>query len=86
MIKEPFKIDEMVHDDLTRHICKVIGIKCAVGHVWDGGQQVDYGGVVWGIWLDEPYLDGGRHPWEVTKLGSVNQLTLNLEGVDHEVP
>lgn len=86
MIKETFKVNEMVYDDLTRHTCKIIGINYALGRVWDGGRQVTYHGVVCGIWLDDPYLDGGRHPWEVTKLRDVNQLTLNLEGVDHEVP
>lgn len=78
-MKAPFVVGELVHDDLTRHKCKVIGISYGYGKVWEGGKQVHYGVGAWGIWLDDPYLDGGRHPWEVSKIRNTCQTELDFK-------
>jgi len=63
----PFNVGEEVYDDLTQKICKVIGLSYEIGRT-----DPDHPGVssigCWGIWIDSPWVDGGRHPWEVTKL------------------
>jgi len=47
------KEGDEVHDDLTRTVCKIVIIT-----VDEFGNK--------GIWLDNGYLDGGRHPWEIS--------------------
>lgn len=47
------KEGDEVYDDLTRKISKIVKI------------TVDKFGNK-GIWLDNDYLDGGRHPWEIS--------------------
>lgn len=48
------KVGDIVHDDLTN--CEVTVIKITK----------DKNGNI-GIWLDHDYLDGGRHPWEISE-------------------
>jgi len=62
----PFIVGEKVIDDL---ICKeqtVIGISYSHGFV--NGDKKCNNCHCWGIWIDSDYLDGARHPWELTKL------------------
>ncbi len=47
-------IGDEVHDDLTSKRSKIINI-----------TEDPKGN--FGIWLDNDYLGGGRHPWEISK-------------------
>lgn len=47
------KEGDEVYDDLTHNLSKVMKIT-----VDEFGNK--------GIWLDNDYLDGGRHPWEIS--------------------
>lgn len=47
------KVGAEVWDDLTGRRAKIRRI------VVNPGQTA-------GIWLDDPYLEGGRHPWEIS--------------------
>lgn len=49
------KVGDLVKDDLTRTVCTVVKVETSPN-----------GSV--GIWLDNDYLGGGRHPWEVTEI------------------
>lgn len=60
-----FVVGEKVMDDLTRELHLVIGISYKNGHCGDKKTNHYH---CWGIWIDSSYLDGGRHPWELTKL------------------
>jgi len=48
-----FKVGQIVKDDLTGKVVTIERI------------NVDTKGNV-GLWVSSEYLDGGRHPWEVT--------------------
>lgn len=62
-----WKVGDVVQDDLTLTLAKVVGIEWADGQVRDSkNRKVKYYGCV-AIWLDNDYLDGGRHPWEVSE-------------------
>jgi hypothetical protein len=50
-----FFIGQTIFDDLTETKAKIINI------------TTDKNGRT-GIWLNNDYLKGGRHPWEITKL------------------
>jgi|GEM_PF-3143765 len=53
------EIGDIVMDDLTNEICEVVGLEPKEGlDAWQGNAVI----------LDCDYLDGWRHPWEVTKL------------------
>lgn len=54
-VKMNFKVGDLVKDDLTRTVATIVKI------------DISPDGIV-GIWLDNDYLEGGRHPWEVTEL------------------
>lgn len=62
-----WKVGDTVIDDLTLTVCKVTGVQYAHGRVGCGGhkQFAKYNGSI-AIWLDNEYLDGGRHPWEIS--------------------
>lgn len=64
-IEPLFQVGEEVHDDLTRTKCKVIGISYMNGYC---GNPLENNYGCWGIWIDSDYCDGGRHPWELTKV------------------
>jgi len=51
-----FKIGDLVFDDLTGWN-QIYTIKKVTGR-----------GKILGYWIDSDYLDGGRHPWEITKV------------------
>lgn len=57
------KVGSKVFDDLTRTEATVIGVNYSEGKTPSG---LSIGCV--GYWLDNDYLGGGRHPWEVTEL------------------
>ena len=56
-------VGDTVYDDLTGTPAKVVRI-----NIGDGEHLplVDDRGTI-GIWLDNDYFGGGRHPWEVSK-------------------
>jgi hypothetical protein len=60
-IPVPCSVGDKVRDDLTRQEATVIGIQMSEGNC-DGKKSIR----VWGIWLDNAYLGGGRHPWEIS--------------------
>jgi hypothetical protein len=62
-----WKVGDYVVDDLTLRVCKIAGIEWAEGKsVAHDGRIVNHMGSI-GIWLDNDYLDGGRHPWEISE-------------------
>jgi hypothetical protein len=62
----PWKVGDKVKDDLTMTVATVVGVEWANGNVRDSkGKRHKYAGCV-AIWLDNDYLDGGRHPWEIS--------------------
>ena len=63
-MKSPFIVGEKVIDDLTGEKNTIVGI--SYKHGICGDDQNHY--YCWGIWIDNPYLDGGRLPWELTRL------------------
>lgn len=66
IIETAFNIGEDVWDDLTNKKAKIIGITFSSGYTQGNlcRKSVD----TIGYWLDNEYLYGGRHPWEITKL------------------
>ena len=65
IIKNEFKLDEEVFDDLTQTASKIIGIDFSYGYC--GNTKIFQESNI-GYWVDNKYLGGGRHPWELTKL------------------
>ena len=59
------KIGDRVKDDLTGKIVTIERI------------NVDTKGNV-GLWVSSEYLDGGRHPWEVTTIDEMSEELRNL--------
>lgn len=53
-IKWTLKLGDVILDDLTGKKCKIVKLTKSVS-----------GSV--GVWLDNEYLKGGRHPWEISK-------------------
>ena len=62
---KPFRVGQEVWDTLTRSKATVIGISYEEGK--RAGSNINCVGA-WGIWLDNDYAGGGRHPWEVDEL------------------
>jgi len=50
-----FKLNEIVHDDLTNTKAIIIKIETSQNNIV-------------GYFIDNDYLGGGRHPWELTKV------------------
>jgi len=63
-IKTEFSVGDIVFDDLQGKEAKVIGISFSTGFT-DGNKFRNSADTV-GYWLDNDYLGGGRHPWEVS--------------------
>ena len=59
-----YKVGDKVWDDLTRTEQTIVGVQTCEGQC-DGKS---YHGLVIGYWLSDPWLGGGRHPWEITAL------------------
>lgn len=53
-MKPEFEIGEEVFDDLTGKTAKILDIKMNETCI--------------GYFIDSPYLGGGRHPWELSKV------------------
>jgi len=71
----PWKIGDTVVDDLTMTLAKIQGIEWSEGKVIDSkGRRQHYSGCVV-LWLDNDYLDGGRHPWEVSDPLSTEEIS-----------
>jgi hypothetical protein len=60
-----FKIGQVVRDDLTGKTVTIERI------------NIDTNGNV-GLWVSSKYLDGGRHPWEVTTEEEMGELSKDL--------
>jgi len=65
-IKTTFDKDEEVYDTLTQQKSKIIGI--TFSHGFTKGNKYRDSIETIGYWLDNDWLDGGRHPWEISKL------------------
>ena len=65
LFHKPFKVGERVIDDLTKEEAIVIGIEYKEGKR-RGDVESSMG--CWAVWIDNPYVGGGRHPWEVSSL------------------
>ena len=64
MKKPEFEVGDMVLDDLTGKIVKIVKITKNRGVI--------------GYWVDDEYLSGGRHPWEITKLWTDLKKSMNI--------
>jgi hypothetical protein len=60
-----FKIGQVVRDDLTGKTVTIERI------------NISTNGSV-GLWVSSEYLDGGRHPWEVTTEEEMGELSKDL--------
>jgi hypothetical protein len=69
-IKKEYRLDfdiaEMVHDDLT-------GKDAVICNVTLGKDKTV------GYWVNGDYLDGGRHPWEITKIDWMKRMKEEME-------
>ena len=65
------KVGDVVVDDLTSGGPKGIVSKAAVLEIWKDDQKDTF--PVFGLKLDSTYLDGLRHPWEITNLAEVEE-------------
>lgn len=65
-IKTEFDVGETVFDDLTMKEAEVIGI--IFEHGKKNVKDLRTACSCIGYWLDNDYLSGGRHPWELTKI------------------
>lgn len=54
MDKRGFKVGDVVLDELTYGLVTILRIEK------DGNGNIGY-------WVDSDFLDGGRHPWEISK-------------------
>lgn len=63
-IETEFSVGDLVFDDLTGKVVKVIGISFSDGYT--NGDLVNEKFRTIGYWIDSPYLSGGRHPWEIS--------------------
>lgn len=64
-IHPPFRLGESVRDDLTTHMSTVIGLMYEDGKRAFSANTVSAG--TWGVVINDEYLDGLRHPWEVER-------------------
>jgi len=62
----PCRVGEVVWDDLMRSEATVVGMDYSKGKTPQGNHIGS-----WGIWLDNDWLGGGRHPWEITRLKEI---------------
>lgn len=71
-----WKVGDKVVDDLTMTVSTIVGVEWADGCVRNskGTKSNHYGCVA--IWLDNEYLDGGRHPWEVSEPIPPDQINI----------
>ena len=60
---EVLDLGTRVVDDLTGEETTIIGVEVSVGRTY----RAEYAVVVVGYWVDSKYLEGGRHPWEITE-------------------
>ena len=58
----------LVRDDLTRLKTTVIGVEYADGFTNPGETNNPNQMGCWGIYVNSQYLDGARHPWEISPL------------------
>ena len=66
--KIEFQAGDLVHDDLT-------GKDCILTTISIGGEPSH----AIGYWIASDYLEGGRHPWEITKIDMVARWKAEIE-------
>ena len=83
-INNEFEVGEKVFDDLTAKEAVIVGISFARGFVKEDRLCNNQDCLVY--WVDNDYLGGGRHPWELTKLKCCGNCKYAGEGVcdNHE--
>jgi len=64
-VKFEFKVGEVVRDDLTGKKAKIIGITYEDGKKSRYDRRIASGCI--GYWIDNDWMNGGRHPWEISK-------------------
>lgn len=69
-IDTEFNVGEKVWDDLTMQEATVIGITFEHGKKKVEDKRTASRCV--GYWIDNNYLGGGRHPWELCKFRKIN--------------
>lgn len=60
------EVGDRVLDDLTCKPATIIGRSYHEGRKGPSDRANNMGSV--GYWVDNDYMGGGRHPWEITKL------------------
>jgi hypothetical protein len=65
-INNEFEVGEKVHDDLTNTTVVIVGITFQRGR--KGLKAMAYCIDTLGYWVDNDYLGGGRHLWELSKI------------------
>lgn len=63
-----YSLNEFVYDYLSKQHVKIIGIQYNVGKTSYSQKMSSMGNI--GYWVDHPYLDGSRFPWEIDKINS----------------
>lgn len=57
-----YQVGDEVWDDLMRKNARILGVEVKQGIC----NKVSYHGTVIGYWLDNEWLGGARHPWEIS--------------------
>lgn len=63
-----FEVGERVWDDLTGKVATIIGLEYIEGRRGLLDRSTAVGCV--GYWVDNECVNGGRHPWEISKLSN----------------
>ena len=66
IFESEFDVDEIVYDTLTNTETRIIGISYSLGFTNGNTSAKNIGS--FGYWVDNDYLSGGRHPWEISKI------------------
>jgi hypothetical protein len=65
-IEFEFSIGDLVWDDLTRAVVKILGVEYKNGKRNRQAKRTACHTIAY--WVDNRYLGGGRHPWELSSL------------------
>lgn len=64
---EYIPVGTRVIDDLTGEEATIIGVSFTEGYMNGNKLRRSIGAI--GYWLDNDYINGGRHPWEISEIG-----------------
>ena len=73
-----YDIGQDVVDDLTQKLTKIIGMTYTEGRTCSNSKRHNVGS--WMIVVDSDYLDGARHPWEVSAVCSHSSTRTKMGG------